>query len=458
MPHHHIGLGVTPESGVSRVDNSGLTHQRQANELRRWSQAVLIIACLAFAIRIAVMWHRTPMNPSGDEPEYIGLAHQLSQTGHFRITQPYQSLFEGGRSGDPTAFRSPVLPAFLAIHYRLFGFSETPPRVTMALLGVLACVLIAILGRQLLSPLAGLIAAACWAFWPPAILSPYAADRFTPEHLGTTVLLAHLVALAAVLHKPTTARIAVAGGLLGLAILTRGYFLLTFPLEVLFVWLLPVPNRTRLAALFAGVTCLVVGVWVLRNWHEVGKPVLSTQTEGFYVGNNQWARGSLNGDFFTTGAKAPQLQVIIRKYPHMAQMNEAQRSRMWLNEGIHVVVSQPKHTLWLLVRKTLIFLGPFLYWTAGPYNRHYFFMLALILMPFGILAALRQNRKRELVLLLLPLLGIYIATLMTYALDRYRYPAEPGVLLLACFGALELWQRLRGGQGGAEPQIATLTT
>lgn len=450
MSNHHPGLAPAPGPDVALMDNAVLHKQQSANELRRWSQAVLVIACLALAIRLAVLSHRMPMNPSGDEPEYIALGQQLAQTGHFRITEPYQSFFEGGHPGDPTAFRNPILPALLAAHYRVFGFSQTPPRVTMVLLGVLACVLIAILGRQLLSPPVGLAAAACWALWPPAVFGPYAADRFTPEHLGTTLLLAHLVALAAVIHKPTTARVVLAGGLLGLAILTRGYFLLTFPIEILFVWLLPVPNRTRLAALFTCVTCLCVGVWMLRNWQEMGKPLLSTQMEGFYVGNNQWARGSLNGDFFTIGARSPQLQVILHKYPHMAQMNEVQRSQMWMKEGIHVVVSQPKHTLWLLMRKTLIFLGPFLYWAAGPYKRHYFFMLALVLMPFGIFTALRQHRKRELILLLLPLLGIYIATLMTYAIDRYRYPAEPGVVLLACCGALELWQRVRGRQ--AEPQ------
>jgi len=191
---------------------------------------------------------------------------------------------------------------------------------------------------------------------------------------------------------------------------------------------------------FAGVTCLVIGLWVVRNARAVGKPVLSTQTEAFYLGNNQWSRGSLNGDVFVLGARSPQIVAVTQKHPNFWRMTEVERSQMWSGEAKAEVLRDPKRAVWLAVRKTLIHLSPLQYWSVGFYKYHYAYVPVLLLLPWG-LAQCWRTRQRESMLLIAPLVASYAASLLTYGLDRYRYPVEPILVLLACAGAASLLQR-----------------
>ncbi len=383
------------------------------------------------------------MVTQGDEGEYIELAQQLAQTGEYRTASFIQRLFQGGEPGEPTAYRSPVLPVFLAAHYMLFGPSQTHPRITLGLFSAATCILIALLGRLSGFSAAGLIAASVWAVWPPAVFGPYGADRFYPETLGVFFLVSHVVAVTCLCRTPTTFRAILAGSLLGLAVLTRGYLLFLMPLVILHIGSAPMKRRRRLAALAALFAVAIFGSWIVRNWIVMGKPVLSTQTEAFYLGNNAWARGSFYGDIFELGTKAPQMQALEQKYPDIWRTSEVERSEIWTREGVRCAVDNPSRFVWLLFRKSLIFWAPTQFWSFGFYRWHYAFAIAIALAPLGILAGFRRGRARAIILLLLPVLATYAATLLTYGQDRYRYVMESFIVLLASIGLVECVRKLR---------------
>src|SRR5262249_21454292 len=259
----------------------------------------------------------------------------------FRTSSFIQRIFQGGEPGQPTAYRSPVLPAVLAAHYLLFGPSPTYPRITLSLFSAATCILIALLGRQFGYSAAGLIAASLWAVWPPAVFGPYGADRFYPETLAVFLLVGHIVAVASLSHTPSTLRAIIAGSLLGLAVLTRGYLLFLLPLVILYIGVAPIKRARRLATITALGAVVIFGSWIIRNWIVMGKPVLTTQTEAFYLGNNAWARGSFNGDLFELGTKAPQLQALEQKHPDIWRMSEIERSEIWTREGVRCAVANP---------------------------------------------------------------------------------------------------------------------
>src|SRR5262245_12770222 len=192
-----------------------------STDSQRWWYSITIIALVAFLLRMAALWMHTPMITQGDEGEYIELAKQIEQSGEFRTTGFIQRVFQGGEPGQPTAYRSPVLPLFLAAHYLPFGSSQTYPRITLGLLSAATCMLISILGRSLGFGAAGLIAASLWAVWPTAVFGPYGADRFYPETLAVFFLVGHILAVSSHSHTPTASRPIVAGSLLELAFLTR---------------------------------------------------------------------------------------------------------------------------------------------------------------------------------------------------------------------------------------------
>ncbi|MCI0390926.1 MAG: glycosyltransferase family 39 protein [Acidobacteria bacterium] len=416
-----------------------------SSDSRRWWFSIAAIALVAFMLRMAILWLHTPMITQGDEGEYIELAKQIEQSGDFRTTNFIQRVFQGGEPGQPTAYRSPVLPFFLAAHYLLFGSSQTYPRITLGLISAVTCILIALLGRILGLGAAGLIAASLWAVWPPAVFGPYGADRFYPETLAVFFLVSHIAAVSSLSHTPTTIRAIVAGLLLGLTVLTRGYLLFLLPLTVWHIGSLPLKRSRRLAIISALCAVAVFGSWIIRNWMVMGKPVLTTQTEAFYLGNNAWARGSFNGDIFEMGTKAPQLQALEQKYPNIWQMSEVERSEMWTREAVRCVIDNPSHIVWLLFRKSLVFWAPTQFWSVGFYRWHYLYAIAMAFAPVGILICFRRGHIRAAILLLLPVSGAYAAVLFTYGMDRYRFVMEPFIVLIASIGAIECgrWLGLR---------------
>lgn len=111
------------------------------------------------------------------------------------------------------------------------------------------------------------------------------------ETLATLLAVVALLALTAASQKPTWARWAVAGGVLGLASLCRPTFLpWLVACGMLLVWLgrrEAVVSLARVLALVCG-AAVVLMPWALRNAVCLGRPVVGTTHGGytFYLANN----------------------------------------------------------------------------------------------------------------------------------------------------------------------------
>lgn len=399
----------------------------------RFFWLALSITTMAFGIRLIVMSQSTQSHLYGDEPEYIDLAKSLLKNGKFISTEIMQPC-QGGKPGDPTAYRSPVFPFFLAAHFKFFGDSFLWPKLSLILASSSICILLAFMGKFIGESRAGLIAAILWAINPSSILSYYSSDRFFTEGLSVFLFVGALTMTAMMFTYNRWGIDCVAGLLLGISILSRGYFLFALPLCVISLILSPIQRRWRTAAVFTGATAIVLAGWMVRNWVIMGKPVLSTQTEHFYLGNNQWARGSLHSDIFFKGFDAPQLKVIKNRYPHVMNMSEIERSEMWSNEAMRIIKEDPKRFAWLLMRKTIIF-WMFLRTDSIPwYKWHYLYGFALLFAAPMYIVSRRWIASWLLLLLSAPVIGVYISTLLTYSYNRYRFTIEPFVFLLGAIG------------------------
>jgi hypothetical protein len=413
-----------------------------------------VIVAISLVARLYVIWWRTPMLLGGDESEYVSLAQNLLRQSGF-VSGQIQRVFQGGNPGEPTAYRSPVLPAFLAAHYLVFGFRQVVPRVVLATLSALTGLALGLGAKALGWPRAGCVAALTWALWPPAVIGPYAADRYCPETLGVVLLVGHIVILMGK-KSISPGRAAMAGLLVGLAALTRGYLA---PLVVVStLWVAAERGRTtrRDVMILLLLAILPVGGWVLRNQRVMGRAMLSTQTDHFYLGNNAWARGSFNGDMLApmsrgaTGldlerqieAVSPQIRILVKRHPQFWHMSEIERSDMWSQEAWLSIRGNPGRFAWLIWRKSAVFWGPFQYWSVGAYRFHYAFLVVLPLAPIGLIAIARGHGKRQAVILLLPIMVVYCAALATHSFDRYRFTIEPFVILLAAIGASSIAERL----------------
>ncbi|MGH2553921.1 MAG: ArnT family glycosyltransferase [Chitinophagaceae bacterium] len=317
----------------------------------------------------------------------------------------------------------------------MFGENLLPPRITLILLSSLCCVLIALTGRMYFNARAGILGAFIWAIYPTAILSWYSSDRLLTEGLGIFFLLASFYFLAKLFRQYSLKGIIMSSLLLGLAILTRGYLALILPLVVGFIFFFGHEKRFKTAFLYGLITTFVLGIWVARNYFVMGKAILSTQTDSFYWGNNEYARGSMYGDVFTLEPwTAPQVQKLVQKYPGIKDYSEVQLSEVWMREGFGYLKEHPKRALWLFGRKTAIYLLPTQFWSVGIYKINYFYLL---LLPVTFFVFWRVKNKKEYFLILLPFIGVWISSLLTFSIDRYRFTVEPFIIIIGSFGLLE---------------------
>jgi glycosyltransferase involved in cell wall biosynthesis len=420
----------------NKMDNS------KSFDFKKFLTIALIIAAIGLGLRLFMVWQNTPLMKGGDEFEYESLGKVLSETGRY-VSDKIQRQAQGGKPGEPTAYRTPVLPAFLAIHYKLFGFDNTPPRISLAFLSALCCLVIALLAWNLGYPIQGLIASVVWAVWPSDLLSDFVLGRLYPETLGSLFFLSSFAFLAAYLKNQRTSFLIGSSIFIGLTTLSRGYVVLTIPLMVLFVFYITKQKKLRTTFIFCLFAGLIIGAWMTRNWIMMGKPVLSTQTDTFWIGNNPWSRGSLDGEIWGKGIEAKQFKYLEAIHPNILEMSEIERSDMFLHETWIYVKEHPMHYIKLLPRKTSIFFGPFQNWSFGFYKYHYAFSLMLIFAFIGFLKIRNAEDRNKILLLTIPIAGVYIVVLITYALDRYRFTIEPFIVMLGVIGLTECYRYIR---------------
>jgi 4-amino-4-deoxy-L-arabinose transferase-like glycosyltransferase len=203
--------------------------------------------------------------------------------------------------GHPTAFFPVGWPAFLAGIFVVTGPSFAVVKIVNLVLWALTTGLVYALGRRLGGRRVGVVAGGLVAVAPTIAMY---AMRGASEALFIPLLLGVcLLVLTRDDRSPATRRAALAGLLLGLAVLVRSTALF-LPLLLPLWLLLRRPRRESWrAALVLGITsCLVLAPWLVRNEVVMHTTALSTNggytiwmganpkaTGGFAPGHHHWA-------------------------------------------------------------------------------------------------------------------------------------------------------------------------
>jgi 4-amino-4-deoxy-L-arabinose transferase-like glycosyltransferase len=242
---------------------------------------LLIAACLRLAYLIA-LWASPLFLLNG--------IRGLDMATYYSMAE----LFARAQLPDPPApfFQAPLYPVFLAAIMRLVpNASFALLTTTQVGLGVLACALLYELGRRLVSPAVGLVAAALYAAYP---LAWYYGGLLLSENLLVVLLLGLALAVSAVLESPRSWRMWLATGCIcGLATVARANIALVLPALVLAVWL------TRRTVPWAGIvvagvafTVMVLPAAIYNSLAAGSLQFTSTQ------GNHLWLSGNTE---FATG-------------------------------------------------------------------------------------------------------------------------------------------------------------
>jgi 4-amino-4-deoxy-L-arabinose transferase-like glycosyltransferase len=417
-----------------------------------WTTLVAL-SVAAIGMRVLLVAHWTHAMTLGGDPLFFQRVAASLADGH-----GYSIVRNGQETA--TALHPPTFPLLLALLDLIGIQSANAHRYALAFISAGAIPLMGLLGRRLLSPVAGLIAAAIAAFGPLWIQP---SGKVLSESLYLVVIPLLLVAALRCIDRPSSWRFLVVGLLIGIAALTRSEALsLVVLLGIPLVWFASPSLRTRVKSgliLLVGVG-LLVGPWVVRNDLQLGGLVLSTNSGTTIVGAYTATTFNPNSPFyggFSNAAEFGEAAILKERRPpdHAKRWTERTVSNALSRIGTkyaerHLrdlpgVVLAREGRLWGVYGSgsELQFdlgqdgAGVSSFQVAGQY-------LNWILIPLAIVGGvvLYRRRRFDFVIVLAPIVATALNAALTFGSTRYRALAEPSIALLAAIGIAVLLKLL----------------
>jgi len=278
----------------------------------------------------------------------------------FFVEQARALVASGDWSGPPHVFyHSPLYTYFLATVEALFGPSLTVVRMLQALLGSLACVMLAdATERSTDDRRVGLLAGVLLALYPPALFFDGLIKKTSLALFFSTLFLALVV--RAVQRGRSLTWIA-AGLVLGLLAITRENARILLPLACVWGWI-ALPRARRVPALGAFVAAFVLVLLPvgLRNQAAGGELVFGTTNFGtnLWIGNNPQADGLcqplLPGRGHTASDRVDALE--LAEAATGRELTATQVSDYWRGEALEFMSSEPLAWTRLILRKSYFLL------------------------------------------------------------------------------------------------------
>jgi 4-amino-4-deoxy-L-arabinose transferase-like glycosyltransferase len=388
----------------------------------RWLMLILIVALF---LRLGYVLTLEPSIIWNDGQEYQRLALSL-----------VENLSYLAPDGLPTANWPPGYPIFLAV----FGPGVTSTRLLQAFIGTLSVLLAYGVARQFYGRRKALLAAALLAVYP---LHVFVAGVYSSVVLQILLVVAIVKLVLSAIEEGSRLKAALAGLLGGAATLTSVSVLPALCLTV--VWFV-CEDRTRrgvrLAILFLLPLLIVIGSWTVRNYYQLGSPILVSSNGGY----NFWL-GNYPGTKATTGNRHVEGRDEERDAIEAAHSNEAERDLAYFRAAIENIQADPGRFLALSFSKGLNL------WRLYPspmsmpldFKKKLFSVLSYgLLLPFclyWLFRNLRRNRGVRLVFLFF--LAYTLLHAVIFSKVRFRLPLDTLVVLMAVGGIGDIAKKLR---------------
>jgi 4-amino-4-deoxy-L-arabinose transferase-like glycosyltransferase len=397
------------------------------------------IAVLGLAVRIAYVFanHNTPVQ--GDARAYHLLGAQLAAgEGFHRIGAP----------STPTAEYPPMHQLLVALTDLLGLHSTQGQKLFFALAGTVTVVLIALLARAVtrrdgVAIAAGLMAATYPMLWMPdgALMAETTYGMF---------LTAALLAAVAYVRRPALVRVALFGGLLALAALSRAE-----ATALLLFLLVPLAVRTRaswrgrVAVWVVGLAgfLVVIAPWQARLLTTFERPVFISNN-----GNGIWIGANCHSSYYTPLIGAWQFGCYGNQ--HLSG-DESEQFAVYRRQGLEYARDNAGRVPVVVAARLGRVLDVYRPWGQGvalaaaegrdPRASRLGLIAYWLLVPFAFAGAVLLRRRREpaLVVLVAPVAMVVIVAMVTYGSTRFRFAAEPGLVVLGAVSVEALVRSLR---------------
>lgn len=390
------------------------------------NRRLLIVAAVAWALRLAAVIPVHAEGPTSDERDYLRLAARVAGG---------ESFVDG--DGEYSK-RAPLLPLVLGTVQRIAGDALWPQYLLNAFLGALVVLLVGRLALDIWKN-ETVAAAAAWgsALYPGLVI--YGAVLQT-ETLYIVLLLLACTLAVRLRDGAGVGTAAVLGLVGGLAALTRAAFLPFF-------LLLAIPaasgpgggvRRFREPAIALGVFLLVLAPWTWRNYrvHEAFVPVSSVSGQLFLIGNNPYATGTWSTrPGFDAWYRA---EAAKRGVEDPGIRQEVERDRLAARIGTDYVLAHPGEAVRGVVRKAHIFwVYPITHSDPAVPLQGVAVLADALLYLAALFGAVRMTGGRRRLLPVVAAIAFFFGlSLVLHAEARYRLPLVPFFCLFAAWSAL----------------------
>jgi 4-amino-4-deoxy-L-arabinose transferase-like glycosyltransferase len=397
-----------------------------------------VVFSVALAVRLLHLQQVVAHDPFYDQPSVDSLIY----------VEWAKHLAAGDWLGNEAFFLSPLYGYLLGAVYALFGPTNLVPLLLNAAFGAGTCAVTYTLACRLFDLRVGIAAAALACFYRMEIFYEGAP---LVEALQTLLCALSVWAAVRALDAPSPGRFALAGALLGLAVLARQNVLLFAPPFALWAWLALRERRLVLPTVYLGALALAIAPATLHNWLAARDLVLVNSTGGIvlYTGWNPEANGVYMVPSVFPRALADDPVEQKDAYRALAEqrlgrtgLRASEVSRYWRGEAEAWIAANPGRALALGLEKVRLFWNAFEAWDVRSVTlaKPTSWVLRLPLVTFGLLAplalagiALSLAHWRALVPLYLALAVHFATAVLFIALSRYRVPA---LSVLAVFGGV----------------------
>ncbi len=425
--------------------------------------AVLLVSV---GLRVAVALYYGDWVPADqDEHSYSQLAWRVATGYGYTFDRPWYPFTP---ADTPTAHWSFLYTALIAGVYRIVGYHPLVVRLASAVATglLLPWVVYRVTRRAFPERRAAALVAAIGAAGYAYFITFGA--RIMTEGLYMVALLWSLdsaMAVADDLKQSVGVPLAHSlqlGLSLGTAVLLRQAILPWVPL--LFVWLLlnvgtfrglrPHTLKPLIVAGLVLIACILP--WTLRNYRVYGSFLLLNSNTGYAMYS---AQHPMHGTDFQEYEAAPLPEDLLRG----AWIPEPEIDRALLARGISFVLAEPGRYLLLSVSRLWDF---FVFWPTpdtpllNNVGRLVSFTAFLPFMVYGSVLAVLQARKasgtaldflRQPAILLLGFVGFYtLLHVLTWAMPRYRIPADAVMMPFAAIAVLDLHTKIRRHRRGSD--------
>jgi len=378
-----------------------------------------------------------------------------------------QGLLDGTWPGSEPFFMGPLYSYLLAGLYALLGAEVVVARGFQMALGLGTVALTGIAGRRAFGSGAGLAAASLVALHGPLLFYEQIPLMTTALVFGTALLLERTLAIRA---RPSMARVASAGIVLGALVALRGTAILFLPAMVLVTGIAPWRGRNAVLALASA--AVVVAPFTIHNL-RAGSPALTTTSLGWnlFIGNHAGATGMFA---YPNGWRA-ESDVTGRGFASEQAgraLDADETHRYWLGRALDDVRNAPARWMGLELRK----LGLVLQAAEIPQNESVrFFQLQVpvarvavsgwwLLLPLFVAGVLVAGGRRGELLRIATFAVVPLVTCVAFFVTaRYRLPMVPvlaiggGLALVRLVAAVRAPSGSRPATSGERPARVTAT-